>query len=211
MAPAIKLYILALICFPIQCLAQETYYEKPLKNHRMMVSIGASTQLLPTIIEYQKFIVRPQIGLSYRLNYKAINFEPEIILRSSLTHLRTPSNVMPNCSICYEEYEHKGASIHLILPVTLRYKRFGISIGTHIELPSMRYTFDEVDSVFTPIRVIRVAEWQERKKPIFGFYFGLQYNVKRYQFRVYDMTKKYLYDGYIRKPQILSFSLGYRL
>lgn len=211
-----RLYLLALLCICIKCPAQnyDSFYEKPLKKHNVIVSIGANSQLLPPpfITDYQAFTIKPQISLGYQFNYKMVSFEPEIILRSNLIRITKPSDLMPNCSICYTKSTYKGSSFHLILPLTFRYKRIGVSIGANIELPSIRNTLDTADTLFGhPPTPIRFLDWQMQRKPIFGFYFGLQYNVKRYQFRISDMTKKYLYDTYARKPQIVSLSLGYRL
>lgn len=206
-----KLYILALLCVSVQCLAQEGYYEESPKKYHIALSIGETINRLPGFASTQKHGIRPQLGISYRFKYKGYTFEPELLYRFSNANFKTKRDAYPNCSVCYEQFFFTGSSLHLILPLTLTHGKVGISIGPTMEIPFMRFTQMQFDTMFlNPPEPIQIAQWDLPSKPQYGFYLALQYNLKRYQIRLTSITTPGFYDTFIANPNIFGIVLGYR-
>ena len=206
-----KLYVLALLCISVRCMAQDEYYEVGPRKYHVALSVGPTMVRLPGFAFTQKDGIRPQFGLSYRFKYKGFTFEPELLYRVSNANFKTKRDAYPNCAVCYEQFFYRGSSFHLTLPLSLTHGKVGISMGPTVEIPFLKYTQMEFDTSFlTPPEPIKVAQWDLPSKLRFGFYLGLQYNLKRYQIRLMTITTPIFYDTFIAQPNIFGVMLGYR-
>jgi len=211
--------LLAGLLVASQAHAQGYYVERSDRPHppRFTVSGGINVQYWNDPDPQLKNIIRPrpQLGISYTLQLsKYLSIDPELIIRDNAIVISIAEGSFIDGRV--QQYsttgKYSGISGQMGLPLTLRYKWFGMSAGVFFERPSgMVYQITNY-SVTSPTRTTSQRDVANLIGA--GWQASVEASRRRYQVRATLNQRNgliLLRDRVLPNSTVIAVTLGYKI
>lgn len=213
-----NILILAGLLMAGQAHAQDYYVKQSDRPHTpyFTVSGGINVQYWNNPDAQLKNVVRPkpQIGISYRLQLlKNLSIDPEVIVRANAMtiHIAQGSFIAGRMQPYSTVGEYSGFSGQIGVPLTIRYKWFGIGAGVFFERPlSMAYQLTYYSSA-SPDRTTTRRDISNLIGA--GCQASVEINCKRYQIRAMVSQRNKLIalrNSVLPNSTITAVTMGYK-